>query len=296
MIPSDKGQVCDEQLARYASLIYDQTGIKVSPQKKTLLSNRLRRRLRATGVESYDDYLALLRRLPVSDPEWDAFLQEITTHETYLFRDQGQWDWLRGEYLPRVQAEARAGRRSRSLRIWSAAASTGDEAATIACCLADRLTNPSEWKIEIVGTDIGVDAVRQAQQGAFSESAMRHTPESYRRRFFTQGSPPRPWVLRPHLAAWLTFRQHNLLSPMPGGFDLAFLKNVLIYFDADSKRRVMQNVTAALKPGAALITGPAEGVSDFLTGFERGQPWLHYKPVGAAVGPAPAQPAPARRP
>ena len=75
-------------------------GIRVSPQKKTLLSNRLRRRLRSTGIEGFEAYYQRLKDLPPQDPEWDAFLQEITTHETYLFRDPAQWNWLRNVYLP----------------------------------------------------------------------------------------------------------------------------------------------------------------------------------------------------
>ena len=90
-------QVSDAQLGRYADLIYDRTGIRISPQKKTLLSNRLRRRLRATGIKGYDEYLKKLKSLPAEDAEWTAFLQEITTHESYLFRDISQWDWLRTE-------------------------------------------------------------------------------------------------------------------------------------------------------------------------------------------------------
>ena len=102
------------QLARYADLIYRRTGIHVVPQKKTLLSNRVRRRLRKTGIGGFDEYYEHLVRLPADDPEWDQFLQEITTHETYLFRDENHWEWFRGTYLPQCAAEARAG--SRPLR------------------------------------------------------------------------------------------------------------------------------------------------------------------------------------
>ena len=98
--PGTPDQVSDAQFARYAELIHARTGIRVLPQKKILLSNRLRRRLRATRVSDFEAYYQHLKRLPQQHPEWDAFLQEITTHETYLFRDQVQWDWLRSVYLP----------------------------------------------------------------------------------------------------------------------------------------------------------------------------------------------------
>ena len=272
-------QVSDEQLRRYAMLIYDKTGIRISPQKKTLLSNRLRRRLKATGLDCYEAYLDKLQTLRANDPEWDAFLQEITTHETYLFRDMSQWNWLREKYLPEVQLQARAGRREKALRVWSAACSTGDEAYTIACCIADCLAHPPTWKIDILGTDIGVGAVQAAQEARFGARAMQHVPESYQRRFFKADQEGSHWAPKAPLVEWTKFQQHNLLEPMrAGSFDLIVLKNVLIYFDAESKQPVANHICRALRPGGYLITGPAEGVAEMLNGLERIQGWLHRKP------------------
>ena len=152
-------QVTDAQLADYAKLVYQRTGISLSPKKKMLLSNRLRRRLKATGIDSFSIYFKHLQELPGDDPEWDAFLQEITTHETYLFRDMSHWEWLCRTYLPEVAEAARKGSRQKNLRIWSAACSTGDEVYTIAACIADKLPGFADWKIDILGTDIGVGAL-----------------------------------------------------------------------------------------------------------------------------------------
>lgn len=271
-------QVTASQLQRYADLIYTRTGIRISSQKTTLLSNRLRRRLKATGIGCFDRYFEHLRKLSADHAEWDAFLQEITTHETYLFRDGNQWDWFSNTFLVEMQNAARRGDRGKSLRIWSAACSTGDEAFTIATCIADRLTNHREWKIEIVGTDIGVGALEQARQATFGVRAMRLVPPSCRTRFFTQNGEF--WTAQPLLKQWTSFRQHNLLDPLKlPPFDLIIVKNVLIYFDADSKVPVFRNVDAALKPGGMLVTGPAEGVADLTRDLERLQSWLHRKPA-----------------
>jgi len=272
-------QVTDSQLARYADLIYARAGIRVSPQKKTLLSNRLRRRLRATGVKNFEDYYCHLKKLRASDPEWDAFLQEITTHETYLFRDEGQWKWFRGTYLSEVNEAARKGLRKRTLRIWSAACSTGDEATTAACCIAAGLPNYQQWDIRILGTDIGVRAVEQAKTAVFGERAMRLVPEEYRRRFFTQEKDSEDWQAKPTLTKLTSFRQHNLMDPLrEKNFDLVILKNVLIYFDPTSKSKVMANVLATIQPGGLLVAGSAEGVSDLLTGWQCMESWLYRKP------------------
>lgn len=269
-------QVSDAQLARYGELIYQKTGIRISPQKKMLLSNRLRRRLRDTGIADFEAYYQHLKRLPSQHPEWNAFLQEITTHETYLFRDEVQWRWFRREYLPEIAAEAQAGRRQRSLRIWSAACSTGDEVYTIACCIAGGLPNYQQWHITILGTDIGVGAIEQARMGVFGERAMRLVPEEDRRRFFIKAKDAAIWQAGSVLRAMTSFRQHNLLEPLRlPPFDVVFLKNVLIYFDAASKKRVLENVRAEVKPGGILITGAAEGVSEFLRDWDRVNPWLY---------------------
>jgi chemotaxis protein methyltransferase CheR len=273
-------QVTDDQLTRYAELIYRQTGIRVSPQKKMLLSNRLRRRLRATGIAGFDEYYEHLTRLRPTHSEWDAFLQEITTHETYLFRDQAQWDWFANGYLRQCEADARANRRPRRLRMWSAACSTGDEAYTAACCIAAGPVSFRDWKISILGTDIGVDAVEQAKRAVFGERAMRLVSDQHRRRFFTKTKDSELWQARPVLTEMISFRQHNLMNSIRDGpFDFVFLKNVLIYFDRDSKKKVVANIRSVVRPGGLLVAGAAEGVADLLKDFTRLEPWLYRLPT-----------------
>ncbi len=278
-------QVTDLQLAQYADLIYRRTGIRVSPQKKTLLSNRLRRRLRDTGIKDFEEYYRLLSRLSPRDPEWDAFLQEITTHETYLFRDEAQWGWFSREFLPQIAGEARTGARNRGLRIWSAACSTGDEPITAACCIAAYLPGFQEWKIQILGTDIGAGALDQARKALFAERAMRLVPEDCRRRFFTKVKDPAvedpgTWQARPVLTGMIAYRRHNLMQALrEPPFDLVFVKNVLIYFDATSKQTVLANVRAAVCPGGLLVAGAAEGVGELLKDYVRVQSWLYQRPL-----------------
>ncbi len=272
-------QVSDAQMAAYAELIYERTGIHVSPQKKTLLSNRLRRRLRNTGIANFEEYFKHLKRLRPNDPEWDAFLQEITTHETYLFRDEAQWDWFRKSFMADFVAKVRARNLPKRLRVWSAACSTGDEAMTIATCIASALPNLATWKVEIVGTDIGIGAVEQARSGVFGERAMRLVPKELRERFFQRAKNANVWQAKPAIASMATFRQHNLMDSLrERPFDMTFLKNVLIYFDKRSKLKVLDNVKAMIPPGGLLVAGAAEGVSDLLKDLVRIQPWLYQRP------------------
>jgi len=272
-------QVTDAQLARYAELIYRRTGIRVSPQKKTLLTNRLRRRMREQNIEDFDEYYRYLCSLPANHPEWDAFCQEITTHETYLFRDETHWDWFRKEFLAvKIQA-VRAGQQAPRLTIWSAACSTGDEPITAACCIAATILDLNRWDIKILGTDIGSGALEQARRAIYGERAMRLVPEDYRKRFFVKLGNEPLWQARPILTQMIVYRQHNLLEPIRHPpFDVVLLKNVLIYFDQQSKAQVLAHVKSVISPGGYLVTGAAEGIGEWVREFVRIRPWLFQRP------------------
>ena len=270
-------QVTDAQLSRYARLIYDRTGIRVSPQKKMLLSNRLRRRLRQTGISNFDGYYRYLNGLSFDHPEWDDFFQEITTHETYLFRDENQWDWFSNVYLEQHVASLRDRKETRRLRIWSAACSTGDEVYTIACCVAASLMNPSAWQVDILGTDLAAGEIRRAQHPTFTQRAMRLVPKDYLA-FFDKNEDDESWSPKPVLQQMVRFEPHNLMTEMKERpFDIVFLKNVLIYFDKDSKNQALKNVCPLVRPGGLLVAGAAEGVASLIKGFKRLEPWLFQR-------------------
>ncbi len=269
-------QVTDAELGRFAELIYARTGIRVSPQKKMLLSNRLRRRLRDTGQETFGEYYRHLVGLPAQHAEWDAFLQEITTHETFLFRDENQWNWFRRYLTELSTSDVRPP--ATGFRVWSAACSTGDEPVTIACSIVACLRDYARWRPYVLGTDIGLDTLRKAKAAVFGERAMRLVPTEYRGRYFTRTPDGACWQARPTLTEMITYRQHNLLEPQrEKNFDVVFLKNVLIYFDGASKQRVIEHVRAALRPGGLLVAGAAEGVGELVRDYERIQPWLYRK-------------------
>jgi chemotaxis protein methyltransferase CheR len=273
-------QVTGAQLARYARLIYEKTGIRVSPQKRMLLSNRLRRRLRQTGIGDFDAYYRHLQGLGSENAEWNEFFQEITTHETYLFRDENQWDWFANVYLRNWASESRVSRGLRRVRIWSAACSTGDEVYTIACCVAATLPNPKTWAVEILGTDIAVGEIRRAEHAAYNQRSMRLVPKEYLRYFDWDGGSE-TWSPKPVLRKMVRFRPHNLMTRLvEPPFDIVFLKNVLIYFDRDSKRQVLENVCPLVRPGGMLVAGAAEGVASLVSGFKRIEPWLFERLEG----------------
>lgn len=282
-------QISDEQMARYIAMIYERTGIQISPAKKALVSNRLRKRMKANSVGCYDEYFALLKRCRQSDLEWQQFLQEITTHETYLFRDQAQWDWFRKVYLPEFKKSVLADRKTKSLRIWSAACSTGDEPYTIATCIAASRLFDTSWKIEVMATDIGIGALEAARKAVFNQRAMKNVPADLRARYFLSRSDGL-WTPRNELTKLIEFKQHNLMQPLSvSPFDLIIIKNVLIYFDVTSKKKVLSNIDRVLKPEGKLLSGPAEGISDLVGKYEREKTWLHCKTAKSQLNPVGAK-------
>lgn len=264
-------QLTGIQQRKFADLIYDRTGIRIPDQKTMLLSNRIKRRLRAVKMDCFDAYFDHIKSLPKKAEEWEAFLQEITTHETYLFRDESHWKWFSETYLKNVQ--------SSKIRIWSAACSTGDEVYTIATCISDLARTNRSTEFNIVGTDIGVGAVEQARAATFGRRAIAKVPDRLKKTCFTQVGDEL-WQANTTLQKMVNIQQHNLMDPFRvPPFDLIFVKNVLIYFDPKSKQKVLANIDTALKPGGFLVTGPAEGVSEQLRSYKRIHPWLHQKPA-----------------
>lgn len=280
---SDTGlvQLNPLQFDRFRDFIYVKSGIRIPDNKLSLLSNRIRRRLKAGGFTDFDTYY---RHLTVADGrgELEHFLDSITTNETFFFRTEHHFNWLKGEFLNHVVAQVRRGERSRSLRIWSAACATGAEPYTIAICMWENTHRLRDWSVTIVGTDISEAALQMAREGVFKPRAVEAVRQRQLRRCFTP-SGDGCWQIRPELKQLVEFEYHNLMAPMGQiPFDCVFIRNVLIYFDRASKRTVVSNLIDAMVPGGFLLVGPSEGIYDMLEPLERLQPFLYRKPMGDA--------------
>ncbi|MGY8770369.1 MAG: CheR family methyltransferase [Pirellulales bacterium] len=180
--------------------------------------------------------------------------------------------------MPELLKEVSQNKRPKNQRVWSANCSTGDEGHSIACCVLDGIGLQQGWKINIVGTDIGVGAVEKAREGVFNQRAMKLVPPVMKKRYFDQMGKVDVWKAKPTISKLINFKQHNLLNPVSERpFDLVFLKNVLIYFNNESKKTAIKHVANAMKPGSYLVAGGAEGIGDLMQGYERLHPWLFRK-------------------
>jgi chemotaxis protein methyltransferase CheR len=246
--------------AYVSGLVRREAAIVLGPGKEYLVEARLLPVARQAGVGSVAEFLAKVKQRP--DPAaQSAIVDALTTNETSWFRDREPFAALTETVLPQLVAARAATRR---LRIWSAACSSGQEPYGLAITVQQFL--PAGWTYEIVGSDISHEMIERAKAGAYSQIEVnRGLPASHLVHFFERSGAH--WRVTPSLRRNVTFQRLNLAAPLPpmSAFDLIFLRNVLIYFDVDTKRTVLRNVGKLLRPDGWLFLGAAEttiGVDD----------------------------------
>jgi chemotaxis protein methyltransferase CheR len=272
-------ELTDDEYQRFCNLIYRVAGIRIAENKRVMVSNRIRRRLRATGIKTFSEYYGFLISTN-GNGELPRFLDAITTNETYFFRDPQHYDWLGEVFVPEIIRQATTRKRLNSVRIWSAACSTGEEPYSIALKLLSRKFLFTGWRITLLGTDLSGTALDAARAGTYDARAIRLVEPAQQKAFFDPDQTTDRWIIKPEVKALISWKQHNLLSPLEEKpFDCIFLKNVLIYFDAASKQIVVRNVIDLLTIGGYLVIGPTEGISAFLGPLARLKPWLFQRLV-----------------
>jgi chemotaxis protein methyltransferase CheR len=250
-----------------SEFIYTQSGIVMKDGKQTLITGRLGRRLRHHGLSSYTEYFRRLR--DPNDPETRVAIDLLTTNETYFFREADHFAFLR---------EAMGGRRSpeEPVRIWSAASSSGEEAYSVAMTLADCLPR-TEW--EVFGTDISSRVVKRARRGLYPLDAAAKIPPSLLRKYCLKGKAEYDGYLAMHpaLTARVDFEHLNLLETLPdlGSFEVIFLRNVMIYFDLETKRALVQRLRRLLQPGGYLVVSHSETLNGIQHGLTMIKPSVY---------------------
>lgn len=240
-----------------ADLARRRAGIVVTAEQAYLLESRLAPVAARLGFPSMAALAAAVARGP-GEALADAVVEALTTPETSFFRDGYPFDLLRQAMLPELMRRRTS---ERCLRIWSAAAATGQEAYSIAFCLEELGPAIASWRIEVVGTDLAAGAIARAREGRYSHfEVQRGLPVQLLVRHFERDGAD--WRVRPGLRARLRFERHNLLADaLPlGRFDIVFLRNVLIYFDAATRRQVLDRIAAVLAPDGYLLLGGTETI------------------------------------
>lgn len=225
------------------------------------LTDALYRLTKSCGFESTSQYLALLRTLPLDAPMVQALLQTVTNNETYFFRDPSSVQSLRTYILPDLIDQAQE---SRTLRVWSAGCSTGEELYTIGILLREMIPDIDFWSIALIGTDIDAAAIARARRGHYKQWSFRVTSDEERQRYFEpvgDGS----FTLRRRFTRGAAFSFHNLADPAqpppaPGKFDLILCRNVAIYMHSEARAVLCQKLARALAQDGVWVSGPSDPV------------------------------------
>jgi len=249
---------------RIAALVGRHTGIRLPPAKQVMVEGRLRRRARATGYASLDEYCDYLFHGGGLDREFTHLLNAITTNKTDFFREPEHFTFLTERMLPELIKMRRQHGGPTTVKLWSAAASTGAEAYTIAMVMADIAGSRRDLDFAILGTDISTDVLVQARLGIYSAEVVAPVPEQMARRYLMRGHSPRrraEFRIVPELRRRVRFVQLNLMDesyPFDRDMDVIFVRNVLIYFDRPTQGAVARRLAQHLRPGGFLVFGHSE--------------------------------------
>jgi len=245
----------------FQRLIHREAGIHLVESKRVLVEGRLSRRLRELDLD-FRGYYALVE---TDEGERVRMVDAISTNETHFFREPRQFEFLENHVFPEWQARAEAGRMSRRVRVWSAACSTGEEPYSVAMSFLARFPPGSGWEIEILATDISTRVLDRARSALYSLDKAREIPTRYLKSFMLKGTGAQEGLMKagPEIRSVVRFGRVNLTSDslvVPGQFDLILCRNVLIYFDAASKARVLERLLARLDGQGYLFLGHAEAM------------------------------------
>jgi chemotaxis protein methyltransferase CheR len=240
---------------RIRQLIHQRAGISLHSGKQAMVYSRLSRRLRETGHRAFAAYLQWLERGGAPETEWQEFVNCLTTNLTAFFREDHHFDAL---------ADDLRGRRGQALRIWCNAASTGEEPYSLAMTVQETLGPAAP--VKLIASDIDTRVLATAQRGVYGADARGLSPERLRRHFLRgKGANEGSIRVKPELARMIEFRVVNLMAPqwsLGEPFDIVFCRNVMIYFDAPTQRRVLERMHAVMKPGSQLYVGHSENFTE----------------------------------
>lgn len=270
-----KGTYCSPVLQNHEfnwirDYLYRQVGIVLNDSKHAMVSGRLDKRLRYHGFTSYSEYFRLFDK-PGFEQETSMAIDLLTTNETYFFREPKHFDFLTQHFFPNHPA-------GQSLRIWSAACSSGEEAYTLAM-LAAEYSRTRQW--EIIGTDISQRVLEKARHALYPLNAAEKIPMPLLKKYCLKGSEEFEGFLLivPNLRERVSFISANLNDKLPGlgQFDVIFLRNVMIYFDMPTKQRLVERMQTYLRPGGYFFTSHSESLNGIKSDLKLVTPSIYRK-------------------
>ena len=267
----------EHELSEIRMLIEERTGINFDESRERFFSSRVREHLHAKELQRGSDLLRTIRK---SNIEYEALLERLLTQETSFFRYPAVYDAFEKRVLPELHTK-KFWTNPRTLRVWSAGCSTGEEPYSIAITIVDSLSFADAWNVEILATDVGRQALRHAERATYSGRSIASVSEKQLAAHFTPVDGG--FQVKPRLRKMISFAQMNLASPVYlGRMDLIFCMNVLIYFTEERRQTLVQRFFEALEPGGYLFLGHSESISKMPVKFQAivlGDCILYRKPT-----------------
>ena len=258
--------ITPREYAGFQRLVADASGIALTESKRQLLVGRVVRVIRERGLDSFGAYLEAIQQ-DRTGAELVRLLDLVSTNETSFFRERGHYEYLTETCYPAWREAARLGTRSRVIRVWSAACSTGEEPYSIAMTLLEHFPSIDGWSVELLASDLSTRALHVAARGEYDAGRASDIPAAYLRRFMLRGVGEHVGRMRaaPELRAPIRFTRINLnesLEDAAGQFDLVFCSNALIYFSRSGRAKVVERLARKLARGGRLFVGHAESLHD----------------------------------
>ncbi|MGH1371898.1 MAG: CheR family methyltransferase [Cellvibrionaceae bacterium] len=245
-------------------IAYQLTGIKLTDHKKNMIYSRLARRIRERGLASFNEYCDLLERQ--GNDETTDFVNAITTNLTSFFRENHHFEYLVDTVFPELIKKNSVSRR---VRLWSAGCSTGEEPYSIAICLKEHMPVGS-WDIKLLATDLDTNVVAHGKRGVYHHDRIESMDAARIKKWFLREGAGSEVRVKENVRELITFKPLNLLNswPMKGPFDVIFCRNVVIYFDKETQKKLFNRYADLLAPGGYLFIGHSENLHKVCDRFE----------------------------
>ncbi|KAA1157632.1 CheR family methyltransferase [Pseudoalteromonas fuliginea] len=245
----------DRDFKEIADLVYNACGIVLGEHKREMVYSRLARRIRERNLVDFKSYLAFLKKN--KDQEFDAFINAITTNLTSFFREIHHFEFIKSELIPVL---LKTNKHSKRVRFWSAGCSTGEEPYSLAMTL--NAAFPSDWDVKILATDLDSNVLAKAQSGVYTAANVNGLSEQQLKRWFLKSKDGEAYKVKPKLQECIAFKRLNLLQewPMKGPFDLILCRNVVIYFDKETKDQLFERYANILSEQGHLFLGHSESM------------------------------------
>jgi len=257
---------------------YERAGINLLPEKSAMVRSRVIQRVRALSLPDFQTYLTYLDG-PQGEEEWIHLLDVLTTNFTKFFREPAHFDFLRNHFVPAIREKCRnAGHRA--VRMWCAAAASGEEPYSLAMLLETVLPESDGWDVRILASDISTRALAIARAGVYPESHLASRDLHYRQTFFEPGPDPSTVRVIPSLRERIVYRRVNLMSarwPLHGPLHAIFCRNVMIYFDAPTQERLVNRFHGLLAPDGCLFVGLSESLARVKHPYRTIGPGVHQR-------------------